>query len=205
MLNQSGSETIFTPPGFQASSILVSPRFVNSKGEKVKRETMPIPVWFSGLCGPLLRASVKSAAEKWGDASKGKVSFKFVTKKPQWFDYAIGFDAGTQNGWIGDEHVLATTWFPAGIDAPHIQYTNTTFNMRVFKWHRGNPAYAPAKSNKLADRAQADFDAVSLHELGHAIGLPHSENPKDIMYQYIHEGDGSLTVGDIKLLLDLYS
>jgi len=51
--------------------------------------------------------------------------------------------------------------------------------------------------------ADTDVYTVALHELGHAIGLSHSDNPGDVMYPYYHRGI-SLSANDIGAAQELY-
>ncbi|MBX9725443.1 MAG: matrixin family metalloprotease, partial [Candidatus Obscuribacterales bacterium] len=42
---------------------------------------------------------------------------------------------------------------------------------------------------------------VSMHEIGHSLGLAHSSNPTDVMYPFAHtEPQGELTMGDLAFL-----
>ena len=45
---------------------------------------------------------------------------------------------------------------------------------------------------------------MALHELGHALGLGHSDNPNDVMYPYLKIVTG-LADGDKAAILSLYA
>jgi len=52
--------------------------------------------------------------------------------------------------------------------------------------------------------ARVDLFSIALHELGHALGLGHSDNPNDVMYPYYRMVSG-LSEGDVAAIRSLYA
>jgi hypothetical protein len=52
--------------------------------------------------------------------------------------------------------------------------------------------------------ANTDLFSVTLHELGHALGLGHSDNPNDVMYPYYKMVNG-LAAGDVAAIQTMYA
>jgi predicted Zn-dependent protease len=48
---------------------------------------------------------------------------------------------------------------------------------------------------------QGLFEIIVKHELGHAFGLAHSSYPKSIMYPFVNQLDKSVSVYDIKKII----
>ena len=59
----------------------------------------------------------------------------------------------------------------------------------------------PGKNIKMYD---SQIYIVALHEIGHALGLQHSNNPADVMY-YVSGSQRMLTIGDLNAFKTLYA
>ena len=59
-------------------------------------------------------------------------------------------------------------------------------------------------TSKLRFRPRKNIYGVMLHEVGHALGLGHSESPKSIMYPYDLPTLQYLTKDDLALLYRKY-
>lgn len=77
-----------------------------------------------------------------------------------------------------------------------------SLNACHYKWHVGADfgSYPPRDGR----RGNAELTGVALHEIGHALGLPHSSNQEDTMFLMIHPGSETLSEGDIQAVRSLY-
>ena len=140
---------------------------------------MPIRVYLNetGDYTKMIEAGFKD----WEEKSDGEVRFKFVTK-------------------------------------PHSGYANITVNLvRNFKDATAGRTEAQMGVNKIYKSSidiglysangrtftQPEVDIVIRHEIGHALGLPHDDDKKSIMYPYVILGQ-SITEKDIENLMELY-
>ncbi len=100
----------------------------------------------------------------------------------------ILFAAGNHgDGFPFQPGVLAHTFYPAPPNPEPIA-GDLHFN-EAEPWHVG---------------ANMDVFSVALHELGHALGLGHSDNPNDVMYPY-YKMVTTLAAGDKAAILTMYA
>ena len=86
----------------------------------------------------------------------------------------------------GPGGILAHTFYPAPINSEPVA---------------GDMHFDADEAWKVG--ADTDVYTVALHEIGHALGLTHSDNPNDVMYPYYHRGM-ALSSNDIGAALELY-
>ena len=128
------------------------------------------------------RGMVKRALDEWQTATKGKVAFRVVNSI---------LDANVDVEW-------------KRVDRQALGYCNFFFDNQ-------QRLYSSEVSIGLTDgRVHADYMDESevyhtiLHEIGHAVGLGHSPNKKDIMYTPHQRGVTKISSGDVLTVNWLY-
>lgn len=126
---------------------------------------------------------VKKAFEEMSKASKGKLKFQFVSKKP----YDIICMYKPLGGHKGNSWEGAVTHTSTG--PHHLEDATIVFHSDDAKFNN-----------------HSAFFEVALHEIGHAVGLGHSESPQDVMYGKVSTYGSKTTYSarDIETLAMLY-
>jgi Matrixin/Bacterial Ig domain len=148
--------------------------------------------YYSNVTGQLNAAAAKAeiarAMAQWANAVKvtwapGTSVTANQTVNILWATYAHG-DAYPFTGPVG---VIAHTFYPANPNPEPIAGDMHLNDSET--WGIGT---------------NTDLFSVTLHELGHALGLGHSDNPNDVMYPYYKQVSG-LTADDITAIQTLYA
>lgn len=128
-------------------------------------------------------ALVKKAFEEMSKASKGKLKFQFVSKKP----YDIICMYKPLGGHKGNSWEGAVTHTSTG--PHHLEDATIVFHSDDTKFNN-----------------HSAFFEIALHEIGHAVGLGHSESPQDVMYGKVSTYGSKTTYSarDIETLAMLY-
>jgi hypothetical protein len=142
----------------------------------------------SQLNATAAKAEIARAMAQWANVVKvtwapGVSATANQTVNILWATYAHG-DAYPFTGPVG---VIAHTYYPANPNPEPIagdMHLNDSMT-----WGLGTTT---------------DLFSVTLHELGHALGLGHSDNPNDVMYPYYKMVSG-LTADDIAAVQTLYA
>jgi len=134
------------------------------------------------------KAEIARAMAQWSSAvqvtwAPGSSATANQTVNILWATYAHG-DAYPFDGPGG---VLAHTFYPANPNPEPIAGDMHLDDSE--SWHIGT---------------NTDLFSVTLHELGHALGLGHSDNPNDVMYPYYKQVTG-LAAGDIAAIQTMYA
>ncbi len=103
------------------------------------------------------------------------------------------FDGNNDIGWLNikDPSVLGVTWYGTQTDEFDMVLDNQNFT-----WYIGDP-------NGISD-GQYDAQTVWLHELGHGLGLGHSDDPNAVMYAYYQGVRRDLRQDDVNGITALY-
>jgi hypothetical protein len=133
-----------------------------------------------------VESEIQRAMQQWSAITN--VQFQEVTNPGEAYTVAIEFGT-TVNGDpnpFTSLSTLAHTYYPAPPNPEPIA-GDMHFNPAE-TWHVGSTT---------------DVYTVALHELGHSLGLGHTDNPSDVMYPYYHFGT-PLSANDIAGVQSLY-
>ena len=136
-----------------------------------------------------------SAFNAWQNSTNGMVRFKFVPKKSEADIYVTFVDRVncSSESAVGCAHYGATR---GGF------YTQNYIEIGMYEliYNADGSVYG----TKPAMRPKRNLYGVMIHEIGHTIGLNHSENKSSIMYSIDRNETQYITKSDIAALREIY-
>ncbi|XP_044753989.1 matrix metalloproteinase-25-like isoform X2 [Coccinella septempunctata] len=171
-----------------------SKRFALTSGWNKRHITYYIANWSSRLGEEAVARLIGKALNTWGTYG----SLKFSRKTTPDADIIVSFARGAHNDpfpFDGPGYVLAHAYFPnSGSEISGDIHFDDEEN-----WVQGS-------QQEVLDGG-TDFYSVALHELGHSLGLAHSNDPRSVMFAY-YKGDDESSVqlgqDDILAMYQLY-
>lgn len=131
---------------------------------------------------------MKQAFSEWTKATNGKFLFKYV-ENPK--------DAQINVVFIKDASANSKLSRAIGVTYPQI---NSNGYMSFAKIEIAS--HAPGSGGRLMPKSR--IYGVMVHEIGHAIGLDHSQDRMSIMYFEKNSRNQNITPADLKVLYKLY-
>lgn len=139
---------------------------------------------YTGAVNKQYGVLMQTALMAWASAADHKLSFQFVSTAK---------DAQLICDWTTDTSHRVNS-FADG--QSHWEMNNTQGTVRT-------SAHVFLEKNKAMSNAR--FFEVALHEVGHALGLGHSQKPTDVMYYMGAVSEGHLSNNDVLRIRGLYS
>ena len=142
----------------------------------------------------MLGTTMKHAFMDWQTHTNGKFSFEFVGTKSTANIEVIFIESGMGNICKNGDALGCTTYIPA----------KTLYgNKRIL----GVKIYISIYDMNGKPMTKNQVYTIMLHEIGHALGLGHSENPKSLMYEGTNSEmaeEQEILPEDVNALYDLY-
>ena len=147
-------------------------------------DTLPATVNYNSAGSPVGGdpAALLAALQTWTDVPTSFFAYAYggtTSRCPSLYNGCPGsqvFDGYNDVGWadIPSAGVLGVIWYSASVDEMDIIIDNANF-----VWHTGA---LPVPAGMF------DLQTVTLHELGHGVGLSHSGTPGAVMYPSVGAG-----------------